>query len=412
MKTNFKTINKLATVAATFLFLFQTSSFTARAQTNGDSLKPNQQQTFTLNRGEEKVYNLDLKKDGFIEIFWEETNNNYPTVNLQNQSGADVFDDDYFDSSIPLIVPEDGFYKLKFKNQAEDENTKQMEIKVSYADKFQLPKNSKLQRSRKINGYDLKVYNVADDDNFGTYLLIEKGGKLVQILKGGSIVGGGYNFADDAKLWESNNRSGKRSALLFRTIADKTGDGTPDAAVQFYSGGAHCCTTMYFFELGNNGVRKLKSIKGGDSDVYALRKNPKGGLLIETGDSTFAYWLTSFAGSPIPTVILSFQNGEFRADAGAMKRRAPTQAVIKARAAKAKKEMTLQPYTGTDDFNELNPFWGEMIDWIYAGNDSAAWQYFDLVWDAKKPGKEKFKTDFLEQLNKSEYYRQIAGGVK
>lgn len=393
--------------------LTQFLAFEVFAQTNFEVLDVNREKTFTLGRGAEKTYRLNLKKGDIIELFWEETGGGYPAVSLQNEAGMNVFDEDYFDSSVPLVVPADGGYNLKFKNESPEESAKPLEIKVRYAGKFRLSKNAKLQRSRKINGYDVKVYNVFDEDtSYGTYLVIEKSGKLLEVAKSGSLVGGGYNFGDDARLWEANNRPGKRSALLFRTTPDKTGDGAPDIAVQSYSGGAHCCTTMYFYELGAGDLKKIKPVKGGDSDVYALRKNPAGGLYLQTGDSTFAYWLTSFAGSPIPTVILSFRNGEFRADADAMKKRAPTEAAIKAKAAAAKKEMTLAPYTGTDSFNELNPFWGEMLDWIYSGNERAAWQYFDLVWDARKPGKEKFKADFLEQLNKSEFYRQIAAGGK
>ena len=44
-----------------------------------------------------------------------------------------------------------------------------------------------------------------------------------------------------------------------------------------------------------------------------------------------------------------------------------------------------------------------MLDLIYQGNESTAWQYFDLVWPAGKPGKAKFLADFKSNLAESWY---------
>ena len=197
-----------------------------------------------------------------------------------------------------------------------------------------------------------------------------------------------------------------------KTTVDKTGDGTPDIAVSFFTGGAHCCFDMHFYELGKDNLKKLKVINGQDSDVTAIGKQPNGGLILQTGDSNFTYWLTSFAGSPIPTVILTFQNGEFRPDVKLMKKPAPSMAILKQKAAKARKDIGLEPYTGEENSNFLNAFWGEMVDLMYSGNETAAWQYFDLVWDKRKQGKEKFKDDFLQKLNESEYWQQMQASKK
>jgi hypothetical protein len=161
-----------------------------------------------------------------------------------------------------------------------------------------------------------------------------------------------------------------------------------------------------FFELGNS-VQPLDVIASGDARTIAIGKNPKGGLRLETGDNTFAYWLTSFAGSPIPAVILDYKNGVFRPNPAAMRKPAPTLAVIRKKAERAKKEIGLEPYTGVETSNFLYAFWGEMLEMIYSGNETAAWQYFDLAWDKRKPGKELFKKDFLEQLDKSQFWKMV-----
>lgn len=389
------------------IILFQIVIVSAQ---NVERLNVGEEKNFALAAEEGKSYALDLKKDEYTEIFVKEKGDKNLYVSLVSPTGRMLLKDAYLDVSYPLIASETGIYKLTVKFLDNLGDGVKADASVSYINSFKLPASAKLKRQRKINGYDAKVYNVADDDNIASYLLIEKSGKLKGILKSGSLVGGGFQFPDDPKLWDYVE--GKKSAALFRTTLDKTGDGTPDIAVQEFSGGAHCCTTMYFFELGVDEVRELPPVEGADSDVIAIGKNSQGSLLLKTGDSSFAYWLTSFAGSPIPTIILSFQDGEFRPDLKAMKKPAPTLAAIKRKAAKAKKDMDLTPYLGVEESNYLNAFWGEMLDMIYSGNENSAWQYFDLVWDKRKPGKEKFKEDFLNHLNTSDYWKMMSAQMK
>jgi hypothetical protein len=62
---------------------------------------------------------------------------------------------------------------------------------------------------------------------------------------------------------------------LFGATTDKTGDGTPDLAVSYYSGGAHCCFSMYFYELGDE-VKPIKALNTGDAGITAIGKSPNG----------------------------------------------------------------------------------------------------------------------------------------
>jgi hypothetical protein len=371
-----------------------------------EALKLNQETKFTLKNKEQKVLTLNLKKGDYTEVHWQDTLATFSSFPIIAPSGKNIAETIYYENSFPFVAKEDGQYKLVFDGEGIEDN-KVTEVAVDYTNVFKLPKSAKLKKQKKVNGYEVRIYNAADNkaEGYGTYLLIQKDGKLLDVLKGGSLVGEGFTFAEDSL--ENDSPGGRKSADLFRTTLDKTGDGTSDIAVQFYTGGAHCCFDMHFYELGKDGVRKIKTINGMDSDIMAIGKKPNGSLILRTGDSTFGYWLTSFAGSPIPSVILTFQNGEFRPDAKLMKRNAPSLAVLKQKAAKAKKNMDLTPYTGGDTDGFLDAFWGEMLDLMYAGNETAAWQYFDLVWDKRKPGKEKFKQDFLERLNDSLYWQMM-----
>lgn len=395
------------------LIVTVSAAFSPAFAQSAEKLEANKEKRFVMAKVDEKTFTLELKKDNFAQIYWQEKANNDLMLSIVSPSGKDITKGADYSDSFAFVAAEDGVYKVSFKPNPYSETVQQWDVTAGYKNAFTLPKTAKLQRQRKINGYDIKIYNSNDESDsgdYGTYLLVEKGGKLKAIRKGGSLVGGGFNFADDATLWDYS--AGKKSAALFRTTADKTGEGTPDVAVQFYTGGAHCCFKMYFYELGANGVTIVPTINGDDSDIIAIGKKPNGGLAVQTGDSNFAYWLTSFAGSPIPTVILSFKDGEFRSDAALMKKPAPTLAVLKAKAAKARKNLGLKAYTGEENEDFIDAFWGEMVDLLYSGNEKSAWHYFDLVWDSRKPGKEKFKEDFLKKLNESSYWQQMQADKK
>lgn len=400
MKSNFF-------LTLTILSIIALADISISAQS--EALTANQETTFSLGNKKERSFILDLSKGEYAEIAWHDKLERSLDISIIAPGGIDIVRNLYVDYLIPFVAKEDGKYKLTIKVE-EFEDDRSGEITVKFSNVFKLPNSAKLQRRKMINGYDITVYNTSEEerDGYGTYLLIKKRGRLVDILKGGSFVGGGFNFA------ESNSyddwKEGKKSAFLMRTTADKTGDGIPDLAVQFYSGGAHCCFDMHFYEFGKDEVRKLKTIEGRDSAVLAIGRQKNGGLILETGDSNFAYWHTSFAGSPIPTVLLTYQNGEFRPDVRLMKKPAPSLAVLKRKAAKVK--MDLEPYTDDENGYFLEAFWGEMLDLMYSGNERSAWQFFDLVWDSRKQGKEKFKQNFTKKLNESEYWQSMSANKK
>ena len=54
-----------------------------------------------------------------------------------------------------------------------------------------------------------------------------------------------------------------------------------------------------------------------------------------------------------------------------------------------------------------SPFWDEMLELIYTGNEELAWQFLDLVWPPEKQGKELFIRDFKKQLLESSTWQMI-----
>ena len=94
-----------------------------------------------------------------------------------------------------------------------------------------------------------------------------------------------------------------------RTTPDKTGDGTPDLAVEYYTGGVGRCYEITFFELGER-VRQLPTIGTGNDRMTAIAKRPTGGLRFEFAEQSFAYWNINFAQSPMPEVVYEFDKSD------------------------------------------------------------------------------------------------------
>jgi len=107
----------------------------------------------------------------------------------------------------------------------------------------------------------------------------------------------------------------------------------------------------------------------------------------------------------MPAVTYEFKNEELSPRFDLMRKPGPTLAALRRKAATDRAKINLHPYKNPDDnFNDFEePFWDYMLDLIYTGHEDLAWQYFDLVWPAKKAGKERFRADFKKQLDSSAY---------
>ena len=384
------------------LFLASIALF-ASAQDATPELLPGQAITFSLKPGEAKSFVLPLDRDGFAEISWRALDNMTLEYGFISPGGKalDVGDSNERDSAI-FIAPEAGKYNFLIRLKKESEVTGTQSISLEYKNRFSLPPGSRLKDSRKANGYDVKIYFApGSEPDFGdSIVLFEKAGKLKKVLKSeGNPTYIGFSFPDDPA--EAETAKAKKALALIRNTSDKTGDGVPDIMLDFFSGGAHCCFSTYFVNLGEPPT-VIERIDTENASLSPISVNPKGGLRFQTHENAFAYWNIFFAGSPMPLVILEFVNGELRPNFSLTRKRPPALAVLRTKAKKARLKINDNPYDGIGmDFEEA--FWDEMLDLIYTGNEELAWQYFDLVWPVSKPGKERFLTDFKEQLALSYY---------
>ena len=194
---------------------------------------------------------------------------------------------------------------------------------------------------------------------------------------------------------------------------DISGRGHPDMIVSYYSGGAHCCTTHYVFELEPQ-FRLLATLEDGNSSTahfVDLDHNHRYCYL--SHDDSFAYWRSSYAGSPAPKVILCFvddsNGGRYRLALDKMQQPAPTLFEWDVAA-----EQTRASFGDSTDPNDLigSDLWANMLTLIYTGHPELAWKLFDGAWPAKRPRKNEFLNDFCLQIRTSPYWSELEKSIQ
>ena len=189
--------------------------------------------------------------------------------------------------------------------------------------------------------------------------------------------------------------------------ADVTGTGVPVAVVLSYDGGAHCCTTVQLFGLTGD-VRPLCTIRGGNYLVRFRRERGVPGLVALVYDDTFAYWMTSFAQSVAPEVILAFDpaSGASRFSARLMKQPPPPAATLKAEAARLRRDPA---WKAKGDENVPPPLWDRMLALIYGGQAPAARDFLGKAWAGPAADRAAFWHDLVDcQLRRSPYWPDVA----
>ncbi|MGB3308600.1 MAG: hypothetical protein WBG32_04925 [Nodosilinea sp.] len=104
------------------------------------------------------------------------------------------------------------------------------------------------------------------------------------------------------------------TAAMFAGIElmDLDSDGTPEVVVQTFTGGAHCCLaiTTYTWQDEQFTPTYFGYLDGGGGEFIDL--NSDGLMEFVTLDNAFFYTFSSYAGSYPPSVILTYDNGEYR----------------------------------------------------------------------------------------------------
>ncbi|WOD40988.1 hypothetical protein [Nodosilinea sp. E11] len=104
------------------------------------------------------------------------------------------------------------------------------------------------------------------------------------------------------------------TAAMFAGIdlIDLDSNGTAEVVVQTFTGGAHCCMayTTYAWQDGQFNPIYFSYLDGGGGEFKDL--NGDGKMEFVTLDNAFFYSFSSYAGSYPPSVILTYDNGQYR----------------------------------------------------------------------------------------------------
>lgn len=206
---------------------------------------------------------------------------------------------------------------------------------------------------------------------------------------------------------------------------DIDGDGHPDLLLYEYSGGAHCCYTVWHIECGPR--PRLRGVLS-TQDSEPVYRDPKGDGRFEVRleDMSYAYWNAPFGPSPKPPVVLRISQGRYAMAPELMRAQGPTAAELAQKTSEIRDwiahfnqifERVMQGGQPPEndrvwDSRPLQMWhhdqvsippqvWKVMLDLIYSGRCREALTFVDAVWPAGKPGKEACIQDVTEQVLES-----------
>lgn len=191
---------------------------------------------------------------------------------------------------------------------------------------------------------------------------------------------------------------------------DITGDGVPNLVVSEWTGGAHCCLVINLFNIGEN-FSPIQSVNAWDSYTRGFRNlDSDPSLELAIYDFTFRYWLTSFAQSPAPEVLLKYQDQQYRLAGDLMRRPGLSEVALDKLANEIKLSDEWQQHVKSGSYVGTIPpvrLWAKMLNLIYTGNMSQAWALVDLAWPEGMEAKEIFLDAFKKELEGSPYWADL-----
>ena len=186
---------------------------------------------------------------------------------------------------------------------------------------------------------------------------------------------------------------------------DVTGRGRPDMIVSNFTGGAHCCTTHYVFELAPQ-FKLLATLSDADDDLAHFERAKDGRYYYLTADWAFAYWPTCFACSPSEVVTLHWMDdskgGGFHLAVDKMHKPAPTPAEWSKDLGAAQKDVNAG---NVDDIGRT--MWQTVLDLIYAGHSDLAWRFIDALGPKAQQKPLPSIADFCAVLKQSQYWPDL-----
>ena len=199
--------------------------------------------------------------------------------------------------------------------------------------------------------------------------------------------------------------SGKQAFHVEMMGPDMTGNGVPDLVISQWNGSAHGDSRYLVLELSGSVVNEIDVVDGLLSATFEDLNND-GTLEIAAVDRSYSYFLDSYAASPRPSVVLSFDKtlAKFVPDKKLMLKPPLSQDQLDKLTLKYKNDPRW-----SKEFRPPSELFDTMLGLIYSGNEKQAWELFDASWsDVSKIPKQECKEALEENLSESPFYPVIA----
>jgi hypothetical protein len=186
-----------------------------------------------------------------------------------------------------------------------------------------------------------------------------------------------------------------------------TGKAAQDIVVQSYSGGAHCCFAITVVTLAEPfAVTDALDTQSAGAKLFRLPEG--GGYGLQTAESAFDYWRTSYVDSPEPALYLRYDPGAYgyKFVPALMRRAAPTADAL----AKLGRQFHDNAEAWKVGPDLVNPaYLRAVVELIYDGNLDSARKLAAAGWPDGRPGQGAFADElFYCLLPSSQWWPEVA----
>ncbi len=216
-----------------------------------------------------------------------------------------------------------------------------------------------------------------DDDSPADDLTVLADGKQVYHLADAFVRSdltiGGETIADDKERQISGHDPEDVSGH------DVLGLGFPNLVFADFSGGMHCCFRAVILMLDK--PFRMQTIDLSDPGGNFHRVDERKSLVLEATDATFKEWRSSFADSPFPPVMLSYDRvaGRYLADPDLMRAPLPAPEELARQKNVAREAHETSLADGLADY-EPGYLSSPLLDLIYTGHMAEARQFLIEAW--------------------------------
>jgi len=254
-------------------------------------------------------------------------------------------------------------------------------------------RREQLKDAATVKGFIFRTYENDGDDP--ACLTVSRDGKVI------------FREAEHARhytLGQPMDSKWKTPAIPNGT--DVTGRGHPNMIVSYWTGGAHCCSSHYVFELEPD-FKLLTTLDDQDDDLAHFEKIGSQ-YFYKTFDWSFAYWPSCYACSPSHPVVLRFVNdakdGAYHLAIDKMWWPAPDERQWKAALADVN-DVVKEDGVQLDEIGTT--LWNTVLDLIYTGHSDLAWKFIEEAGpQAQKEPLPDLET-FCSKLKQSPYWPDL-----